>query len=259
MALLEDKTAVVTGGASGFGRAISRTFARNGADVIVADIRTDPRGGGTPTHELIRSETEQTAHHVDCDVADTEDLAVAVEAATELGGIDIMVNNAGIFERREFLDVTEAEYDQMMDVNVKGVFFGAQQAAREMLENGGGTIINMSSAAGYTGAKRFVTYSTSKGAVRLLTYSLASRFGPDGIRVNAIHPGFADTEMVARSDVGDGIRGRVTEQVLKRLIPLRRFADPQEIADVALFLASDLSSYVNGESILVDGGLIQTG
>jgi len=259
MTLLDGKTAVVTGGASGFGRSISRTFARNGADIIVADIREDPREGGTPTHELIRDETAQEAYHVECDVTNPDDLAVAVEAATELGGIDVMVNNAGLFRTEEFLDVSESEYDQMMNVNVKGVFFGAQAAAREMVEAGDGTIINMSSAAGYVGTQDFVTYCTSKGAVRLLTYSLADRFGPEGIRVNSIHPGFAKTQMMAESNLGDGIRGRIQDEVLKRMIPQRRYAEPQEIANVALFLASDLSSYVNGESLLVDGGLSHTG
>jgi len=259
MALLDGKTAVVTGAASGFGRTISKTFARNGADIIVADIRTEPREGGRPTHELIPEETEQQAYHVDCDVTNADDLAVAVEAANELGGIDIMVNNAGIFRTEEFLSVSEEAYDQMMDVNVKGVFFGAQQAAREMVDNGGGTIINMSSAAGYIGTEQFVTYCTSKGAVRLLTYSLADRFGPEGIRVNSINPGFSKTQMMADSELGEGIRGRIQNQVLRRMIPQRRYGEPQEIANVALFLASDLSSYVNGESILVDGGLTHTG
>ena len=259
MALLDGKTAVVTGAASGFGRSISRTFARNGADVIVADIRTEPREGGQPTHELIRAETDQQAYYVECDVTSTDDLAVAVEAAEELGGIDIMVNNAGLFRTEDFLAVTEAEYDQMMDVNVKGVFFGAQAAAREMVDNGGGTIINMSSAAGYSGAGGFPTYCTSKGAVRLLTYALADRFGSNGIRVNSINPGFAKTQMMAESGLGKGIRGRIQDQVLRRMTPQRRYAETQEIANVALFLASDLSSFVNGESILVDGGLTNTG
>jgi len=259
MALLDDKTAVVTGGASGFGRAMSRTFARNGADIIVADIRTEPREGGRPTHELIDEETDQQAYHVDCDVTNVDDLAVAVEAAEELGGVDIMVNNAGIFQVEEFLGVSEADYEKMMDVNVKGVFFGAQQAAKAMIDNGGGTIINMSSAAGYIGTENFVTYCTSKGAVRLLTYSLADRFGSEGIRVNSINPGFAKTQMMAETDLGEGIRGRIVDQLLRRQIPQGRYAEPQEIANVALFLASDLSSYVNGESILVDGGVTNTG
>lgn len=258
MALLDGKTAVVTGAASGFGREISLTLARNGADVIVADIQAEPRGGGKPTHERIREDTAQQAYHVECDVTSSEDLAVAVEAARELGGIDVMVNNAGLFRTEEFLEVSEDAYEELMDVNVKGVFFGAQAAAREMVDSGDGTIINMSSAAGYVGTGDFVTYCTSKGAVRLLTYALADRFGPEGIRVNSIHPGFAKTQMMAESDLGRGIRGRIQDQVLKRMIPQRRYAEPQEIANVALFLASDLSSYVNGESIVVDGGLSHT-
>ena len=259
MGLLDGKVAVVTGGSSGFGRAICRTFARNGADVIVADIREDPREGGTPTHELVREETDREAHYVECDVTDPDDLAVAVETAGELGGIDVMVNNAGLFRTEDFLKVTEDEYDRMMGVNVKGVFFGAQAAAREMVEEDGGVILNMSSAAGFTGSAGFPTYCTSKGAVRLLTYSLADRFGDDDIRVNALHPGFAETQLMDDSSLGEGIRGRIQNQVLKRMIPQKRYADPQEIANVALFLASDLASYVNGESLLVDGGLTNTG
>lgn len=256
--LLADKTAVVTGGASGFGRAICRTFARNGANVIVADTRETPREGGMPTHDRIQSETDRDAYFVACDVTKPDDLSVAVEAADELGGIDIMVNNAGIVHTTDFLDVTEAEYDQLMAVNTKGTFFGAQAAALHLLENGGGSIINMSSAAGIVGTGELVTYCTSKGAVRLLTYALADRLGPKGIRVNAIHPGIGHTQMLDESELGEGVRGRIQSTLVKRQIPLRRFANPQEIAYTALFLASDLSSYVNGESLLVDGGVGHT-
>ncbi|MFB6189704.1 MAG: SDR family oxidoreductase [Halapricum sp.] len=256
--LLDGKTAVVTGGASGFGREISTTFARNGADVVVADLRETPRGGGDPTHEKIRRETDNEAFYVECDVTDPADLDVAVEAADELGGIDVMVNNAGIFRIEDFLDVTEDEYESMMGVNVKGMFFGAQAAAKRMVEHGGGAIINMSSAAGYVGTGQWVTYCTSKGAVRLMTYALADRFGPEGIRVNAINPGISWTEMTNESPLGEGIRGRVRQEVIKRQIPSRRFGQSEEIANVALFLASDLSAYVNGESILVDGGISHT-
>jgi NAD(P)-dependent dehydrogenase (short-subunit alcohol dehydrogenase family) len=258
MALLDGKTAVVTGGASGFGRAISRTYARNGADVIVADIREDPREGGRPTQELIREETDREAHHVECDVTDPEDLRVAVAAADELGGIDVMVNNAGIFRLEDFLGVTEAEYDRMMDINVKGVFFGAQAAAREMVDNGGGNIVNMASSAGMNGSGSTPTYCTSKGAVRLLTYALADRLGGEDIRVNAIHPGISHTQMKADSSLGEGIKGRVRDAVIKKMIPQGRYGQPQEVADAALFLASDLASYVNGESLLVDGGFSTT-
>jgi NAD(P)-dependent dehydrogenase (short-subunit alcohol dehydrogenase family) len=256
--LLEDQTAVITGGASGFGRAIARTFADHGADVIVADIREDPREGGESTHGLIESETDRTAHYVDCDVTNPEDLQVAVDAADELGGIDIMVNNAGITNETDFLEVTEAEYQQLMDINVKGVFFGAQAAAKRLLDNGGGTIINMSSAGAYRAMADISTYCASKAAVRTLTYALADRFGGDGIRVNSINPGFSNTQMLADSDLGSGVQGRIAAKMLKETIPAGRFGEADEIANVALFLASDMSSYVNGESILVDGGMTHT-
>lgn len=255
--LLDGETAVVTGGASGFGREICLTFARNGADVIVADIRESPREGGTPTHERIRTETDCRAHYVDCDVTSPEDTTVAVEAARELGGIDVMVNNAGIFQTEDFLDVTEAEYDELMTVNVKGTFFGAQAAAREMVDNGG-SIINLSSVAGMEGTRLAPTYSMTKGAVRLLTYSLADELGRKGIRVNAIHPGISKTQLMTESMLGSGIRGRIYDSMIKRQIPLGRYGDPEDVANAALYLASDLSSYVNGESLLVDGGFSNT-
>jgi len=255
--LLTDRTAVITGGASGFGRAIARTFAAEGADIVVADIREEPREGGEPTHELIEQETDRAAGFVDCDVTEPEDLTVAVEAAEEFGGIDIMVNNAGITNETDFLEVTEAEYEELMSINVKGVFFGAQAAATAMLDNGGGTMINMSSAGAYRAMADISTYCASKAAVRTLTYALADRFGGD-IRVNSINPGFSNTQMTAESSLGSGVKGRIDAKMLKGTIPEGRFGEPQEIADVALFLASDRSSYVNGESILVDGGMTHT-
>lgn len=145
--LLEEKTAVITGGSSGNGRSIAKTFAEEGANIIVADIQEDPREGGTPTHELVTDDYGVDATYVECDVTNLDDLESAVDAADAFGGIDIMVNNAGIFRQQEFVEVEEDEFYQMMDINVKGVYFGAQYAAAAMAENGGGTIINMSSAA----------------------------------------------------------------------------------------------------------------
>jgi len=171
--LLEDETAVITGGASGFGREIALTFADQGADVIVADIREDPREGGEPTHERIESETDRRAHYVECDVTNPADLEVTVDAADELGGLDIMVNNAGITNETDFLEVTEEEYDQLMSINLKGVFFGCQAAGKKMVDaGGGGKIINMSSAGAYRAMADISTYCASKAAVRTLTYAL---------------------------------------------------------------------------------------
>lgn len=251
--LLDGKVAVVTGGASGNGRAIVEAYAEEGADIVVADIQETPREGGKPTHELVADEHGVDAKFVECDVTDTDDLVEAVDAADEFGGIDIMVNNAGIFRQKDFVEVTEEEYEQIMDINVKGVFFGAQAAAKKMLEEGdGGSILNMSSVAGLIGQATFSIYHTSKGAVRLLTYSLADELGPEGIRVNAIHPGVIETEMT-KDDVP------IATQESAEDTPMQRLGQPEDVAGAALYLASDdLAGYVNGESLVVDGGQSNT-
>ncbi|MDZ5811474.1 SDR family oxidoreductase [Halorubrum sp. AD140] len=253
--LLKDNVAVVTGGSSGNGRAIARRFASEGADIVIADIQESPREGGDSTHELIEAETEARATFVECDVTNVDDLEAAVEAAEEFGGITVMVNNAGIFHGEEFLEVDEDAFDRMMDINVKGVYFGAQAAAKRMIEAGGGRIINLSSVAGLEGSGEFITYCGTKGAVRLLTYSMAAKLGPDGVRVNAIHPGLIETTMTTDDYP---IMGTDAEEEFLQAIPSRRAGQPEDVADAALYLASDLSDYVNGESLVVDGGMTNT-
>jgi len=255
MSLLENNVAVVTGGSSGIGRNICETFASEGASIVVADIREEPRSGGTPTHELVAEEYGVDATFVECDVSEKADLEAAAEAAENMGGIDVWVNNAGIFRGEEFTEVTEDELDQILDINVKGTYFGAQVAIERMVEDGGGSLINLSSVAGLEGSGDFVSYCTSKGGVRLMTYSLADKYGPEGVRVNAIHPGVIETEMVT-DDVP--IIGGEGEEAFRQQVPLRRFGEPQDIGGAALFLASDMSSYVNGESLVVDGGQTNT-
>ncbi|MFD1514538.1 SDR family oxidoreductase [Halomarina rubra] len=254
--LLDGKSAVVTGGSSGIGRGISLAFANHGADVVVADLQESPREGGTPTHEQINAETDGAASYVECDVTSQEDLEAAVDAAEEFGGIDVMVNNAGIFRTNDFLETTESEYDQVMEINAKGVFFSAQAAAKRMVENGGGSIINMSSLAGYLGNATYPVYNMSKAGVRMLTYSLADKLGPEGIRVNAIHPGSIQTAL-SEQDM-PGMDDDVAEQFVQ-MVPQRRSGTPEDVAGVAVFLASDLAGYVSAESILVDGGYANTG
>lgn len=237
--LLEDDTAVVTGGSSGIGRAIALTFAEHGADVVVADVREDPREASVPTHEAIETQTPRDSVFVECDVSDPEALDAAVGASDTFGGIDIMVNNAGVFRDQEFLEVSYDDYRTMMDINASGVFFGAQAAARRMVDNGGGVILNMSSIAGMVGRRGLTTYCASKGAVRAMTYAMAHELEPSDVRVNALHPGSIDTKLVSREAT-----------------PSYPVGEPVNVADCALFLTSDLAEFVNGASLVVDGGRI---
>lgn len=247
------KTAVVTGASSGIGREIALMFAAHGASVVVADIDENPREASQPTAKEIVERYDTKATFVEWDVTNHAQGEAAMDAADEFGGVDIMVANAGIFRSTPFVDVTEDDYDTMMDINVKGVFFSAQAAAKRMIGRGG-TIINMSSIAGLQGAATFSVYNTTKGAVRLLTMALAAELGPQGIRVNAIHPGVIETTMttadvpIASGEIGDAMGAQV---------PMGRLGKPLDIAGAALFLASDLAGYVNGASILVDGGQLR--
>jgi NAD(P)-dependent dehydrogenase (short-subunit alcohol dehydrogenase family) len=252
---LAGQVAVVTGGSSGIGRAISRRFAEEGADIVIADIRDQPREATTPTHEVITEETDATVRYCQCDVGDRTEFAAAMEVADEFGGVDVLVNNAGQYRAQELTSVTEAEFDSMMNTNVKGTFFGTQLAAERMVPGDGGSIINLSSVAGLEGYGAYLTYCATKGAVRLMTYATADALGPEGVRANAIHPGLIDTAMT-REDVP--ILGSEDEEEALELIPSRRAGQPEDVADAALFLASDEAEYVNGESLLVDGGLVNT-
>jgi NAD(P)-dependent dehydrogenase (short-subunit alcohol dehydrogenase family) len=256
MSLLEDKTAVVTGSSAGIGRGIAQTFADHGASVVVADVREDPREGGTPTHELLQEEGAG-ATYVDCDVTDYDDCVAAVEAAEEFGGVDVMVNNAGIVGPQDpLVDLDLDEYRNLVSVNLDGVVNGSKAAALAMVERGeGGSIVNMSSVAGMVGYGGITPYSAAKGGVRLFTYALASELGPDGIRVNAVHPGVIETAMTKEDSP---IVGTEQEEQLLPTIPLRRVGQPDDVGGVVTFLASDLASYVTAESIVVDGGQLNS-
>ena len=250
MALLENKTAVVTGGSSGIGRGIARGFAEHGAEaVVVADVREEPKEGGLPTHELLEEETDTSSVYVEYDVTSRSDLTETVEAAEAAGGIDIMVNNAGIWHVEDFFEVTEDEYQRMMDINLKGAYFGSQIAAEHLVENDdGGAIINISSIAGLFGNGDWPTYSASKGGLTMLTYSLAHKLGEHGIRVNAIHPGGIQT--MIGGETTDPEAAAEQAQQFTQMVPLGRYGQPDDIAGAATFLAK----YVTGESLVVDGG-----
>lgn len=253
---LANDVAVVTGGASGNGRAISLTLAEHGSDVVVADLQPDPREGGTPTHEKIRQEFDQRAEYVECNVAKIDDLQDAISAAEEFGGVSIMVNNAGITQSDEFLETTEEDFDRIMDINVKGVFFGAQAAAQSMIDNGrSGSIINMSSVTSFIGRGDGVRYTTSKGAVEAMTRALADRLGQESIRVNSIHPSMIKTSM---TDEDLDLLDNESEEEHRQNTPLGRIGQPQDVADTVLYLVSPLASFITGEALTVDGGVTTT-
>lgn len=245
MGLLSEKTAVVTGSSSGIGRSISLYFAEEGANVVVADIRETPREGGIPTHELIAENTDATATFIQCDVSNPSDLEEAVAASDQFGGLDIMVNNAGIGDPGDFLEVTEEELDENLSINIKGFYFGSQAAANHMDE---GVILNLSSIAGIRGHGKGVTYAMAKGAVKVLSYSLADALAPE-IRVNVLHPGAIATQL----SLGEVITEDNREDVIES-IPRGRLGGPDDVAKAAVFLASDMADYVTSHSLVVDGG-----
>ncbi len=252
--LLEGKIAIVTGGSSGNGRAIAEGFVKQGAKVVVADLSAEGREGGPPTADVINTASPGMARFVKCDVSQIDQLEALVQVAEDWGGLDIMVNNAGILQKEPFLDATEATYQRMLDVNVKSVFFGSQMAARAMAKRKSGVIINLCSIAGMRGTGGFCHYNMSKGAVRLLTYSLADELGPMGIRVNNVNPGIMRTQMNVQDDP---VIGTETGEGYLDMIPARRWGEPSEVADACIYLASDLAKYVMGTSLIVDGGYLR--
>jgi len=255
MAELPDKVVVVTGGSSGNGRAIALACAAEGARVVVADVRDTPREGGATTVELARADFGAEARFVRCDVTRLADLEVAMVAADELGGVDVMVNNAGVLSKQALVDATEADYERLMGINVKGVYFGAQAAAKRMLGRAaGGVIVNVSSIAGMRGTGGYALYNASKGAVRLLTMALADELGPFGVRVVALHPGIIDTQM---NVTDDPLIGSEAGEHYRGLIPLRRWGRADEVAQAVVFLASERASYVTGASLTIDGGYLR--
>jgi NAD(P)-dependent dehydrogenase (short-subunit alcohol dehydrogenase family) len=244
--LVTGHVVVVTGAASGIGRCTALALARHGARaVVVADLRSDPREGGGATVDLVR-ELGVEAEFVATDVRRRADLEAAVAAADRWGGVTAMVNCAGIFRREDFLAVTEDEFDLMIDVNVRGTFFGCQAAARAMTGRGG-VIVNLASVASYRGSVGHASYHASKGAVQVLTYALALELAPDGIRVNAVHPGAVDTSMMR---VDEAV---LTQPAAAAAFPLGRPASADDVAGAVVYLCSDLASYVSGASITVDG------
>lgn len=249
----ENEVAIVTGGSSGIGREIVLAFAEAGATVLSADIRETPRGShnDTPTHEAA-SDLSGEVQYVRTDVSEPKDVRGVIEKAREFGGVDVMVNNAGVHIPQSILDVTIEDFDKVMDINARGVLLGCQYAAADMLDRGDpGVIINTASINSNHAMREQAAYCASKGAVRMITYAAALDLADTGIRVNAVAPGVIETE-VARPI--EEVRESASEGEFIKEIPLGRSGKPEEIADGALYLASDAASYVTGELLHIDGG-----
>jgi NAD(P)-dependent dehydrogenase (short-subunit alcohol dehydrogenase family) len=244
MTRLRNKTAIVTGAARGIGLACAKRFVSEGANVLIADI--DGKEGAAAANAL-----GAAAHFFRCDVGDAENVAALVaEAETTFGGIDILVNNAGIVHGADFLELTEADFDRVLRVNLKGAFLAAQGAARHMVaRKKAGSIVNIASINSVVAIPNQTPYSVSKGGLLQLTRVMAMALAPHGIRVNAIGPGSIMTDLL--KSVGSDKEAK--RRLLSRT-PLGRIGEPDEVASVAAFLASNDASYVTGEIIYVDGG-----
>jgi NAD(P)-dependent dehydrogenase (short-subunit alcohol dehydrogenase family) len=247
---LTNRTALITGAASGIGRATAQLFAREGASVVITDLN---EAAGQETVKVI-TDTGGRALFIPADVTkDADCRRVAAAAGQAFGTIHILFNNAGIIRRATVVDLSEEDWDRVMAVNVKAMFLMSKHVIPIMAKSGGGSIINMASGWGLAGGAKAAVYCASKGAVVLLTKAMAVDHGPQKIRVNCLCPGDTDTGMLRDEarQLGEA-SDRFLADSAKR--PLGRVGSPEEIAQAALYLASDASSFVTGTALVVDGG-----
>lgn len=247
---LDGKVSLITGAGSGIGRATAECFAREGATVVAVDVNAD---AAQTTQEAI----EMAGGHClgfGADVSDEEQIIAAIAATVQqFGRLDVLFNNAGISILKPIIDITEADLDKLLGVNLKGVFFGCKHGIAQMLTQGGGSIINTASELGLVGQPLYSAYCATKGGVLALTRALAAEWAAKNIRVNAICPGPTDTEMIqAEFNIsGDPI---AEEKSLISTIPAGRLGKPDDIARVALFLATNDADFIHGAAIVADGG-----
>jgi glucose 1-dehydrogenase len=248
---LQGRVFVITGGAQGIGEACARRLAADGAHVALWDVADGPGQAlaDTPAREFAGDGVQAGYWH--CNVARKAEVDAALAATlARFGRVDGLVNNAGIFKAAPFLDITEADWDAVIDVNLKGHFLAGQAVARELARQGRGAIVNMSSVNGRLTIPSIASYNASKGAIDQLTRVMALALADQGVRVNAVAPGTIATEL-ARSAVltSDEAKARIMSRT-----PMKRLGEPHEIADAVAWLLSDASSYVTGEIVVVDGG-----
>ena len=248
MARLESEVAIVTGGARGLGRAIAEAYVAEGARVCIADVRI----------ELAQRVAEALGDSVialELDVTDEQSWNLALGACEDaFGSVSVLVNNAGLAEGAAIDDTTLESYRRVTEVNQTGVFLGMKSVIPAMKRVGHGSIINMSSIDGLVGSPRIISYIASKWAVRGMTKAVAMEMGPYSIRENSIHPGHVVTELGLRDGVDPSIITAMVEEHTARHAPMQRTGTPQEIAAMAVFLASNESSYCTGAEFVVDGG-----
>jgi glucose 1-dehydrogenase len=249
--LLTDKVIVVTGGNSGIGAAIVRAAAAEGAKVVIDYVAHEDA-----TEKLVAEITQSggEATGVEADISKPDDLHRMIQTAIDTyGRLDVLVNNAGIETRQSLLDSTEADYDKVMAVNMKSAFFASQAAAKRFIEQGdGGLILNISSVHEDWPMPGNIAYCVSKGGMRMLTRTAGVELGQHGIRMVNVAPGAVDTPINAQTTSNKELLGKLTDA-----IPLRRVAEPADIADVVVFLASGKASYMTSTTVVVDGGIMQ--
>lgn len=247
---LQDKRVVITGAAANIGRATAVLFAEEGASLVIADI--DDAARETAEEAADRGAEALFVH---TDVTSRDDVKRLMNAAADaLGGIDVIVNNAGLQRSGAVTDFDEDEWDALMRVNPRSCFLGAKYGVPHLRRSGGGVIVNTASLAGVRGGPGMTAYSASKGAIVAFTKALATELAPDGIRVNAMCPGWIDTPF--NQPAIDFMGGRDRQAaVIEAAVPLKRQGEPEEIASGMVFLASDMSSYMTGQALIIDGGV----